>query len=110
MTLQNACFNCHSDHTIYPWYSNITPINYWLSDHINTGKKHFNMSKWNDYDDKVKDEKLGELMTMVEEKEMPLKPYIWLHKESDLTQKQIDDMASWAKIVRLKYMFLETPQ
>lgn len=108
--LENACNDCHSDNTRYPWYNNITPVNYWLADHIEHGTKHFNISKWNDYSDKKKDHKLEELIEMVEEKEMPLDSYTWTHSEAKLTQDQIDAVIDWAKNVRLKYVFLKEPQ
>ncbi|MUU78272.1 heme-binding domain-containing protein [Winogradskyella endarachnes] len=108
--LENACNDCHSDSTKYPWYSNITPVNYWLADHIEHGVKHFNVSKWNDYSDKKKDHKLDELIEMVEEKEMPLESYTWAHSEAKLSQDQIDAVINWAKTVRLKYTFLEEAQ
>jgi len=44
--LKQACFDCHSSATNYPWYNSITPINYWLNSHIKEGQKHFNVSKW----------------------------------------------------------------
>ncbi|NRD24035.1 heme-binding domain-containing protein [Winogradskyella litoriviva] len=108
--LENACNDCHSDNTRYPWYNNITPVNYWLADHVKHGKKHFNISKWNDYSDKKKDHKLDELIEMVEEKEMPLDSYTWTHGEAELSQDQIDAVIAWAKNVRLKYAFLEEAQ
>lgn len=108
--LKTSCFDCHSDHSRYPWYNNITPVNYWLADHVKDGKKHLNMSKWNDYDDKKKDHKLDELIEMVEEKEMPLDSYTWTHEEAKLSQDQIDAVISWAKLERLKYAFLKDPQ
>ncbi len=108
--LTSACIDCHSDSTRYPWYNNITPVNYWISDHIKDGTKHFNVSKWNDYSDKKKDHKLDELIEMVEEKEMPLPSYTWTHGDAKLKQEQIDAVLSWAKTVRLKYVFLKEPQ
>lgn len=105
--LKNTCFDCHSNHTRYPWYDKITPVNYWLAEHIEHGKKHFNVSKWADYSDKKKDHKFDELIEMVEEKEMPLESYTYTHSEADLSQKEIDAVVSWAKNVRLKYIFLK---
>lgn len=105
-----SCIDCHSDSTQYPWYSKITPFNYWMADHINDGKKHFNISKWNDYSDKRKDHKLEELIEMVEAKEMPLESYTWMHSDANLSQNQINAVVSWAKNVRLKYAFLKEPQ
>lgn len=105
--LKNTCFDCHSDHTRYPWYDKITPVNYWLADHIDHGKGHFNVSKWHDYSEKKKDHKLDELIEMVEAKEMPLPSYTWTHGDADLSQKEIDAVVAWAKNVRLKYVFLK---
>ncbi len=110
MILKTTCIDCHSASTRYPWYNNITPVNFWLDEHINDGKKHFNISKWDDYSDKKKDHKLDELIEMVETKEMPLPSYTWTHGEAKLSQEQIDAVASWAKTVRLKYIFLKEPQ
>ena len=47
---------------------------------------------------------------MVEEKEMPLPSYTWTHSDAKLSQVQIDAVLSWAKSVRLKYVFLKEPQ
>jgi mono/diheme cytochrome c family protein len=110
MILETTCVDCHSDSTQYPWYSNITPVNYWLDEHINDGKKHFDMSKWGDYSDKKKDHKLDELAEEVGEKEMPLPSYTWTHGDADLSQDQIDAIVSWVKTTRLKYAFLKEPQ
>ena len=108
--LKNACLDCHSDSTRYPWYNNITPVNYWLADHVKDGKKHFNMSKWSDYSDKKKDHKLDELIEMVEDKEMPLDSYTLTHGEAKLSAAQIESVVAWANTVRLKYVFLKEPQ
>ena len=105
--LASACVDCHSDSTAYPWYNNITPVNYWLDEHITDGKKHFNMSKWNDYSDKKKDHKLDELAEEVGEKEMPLPSYTWTHGDADLSPAQIDAIVSWVKTTRVKYAFLK---
>ncbi len=108
--LETTCIDCHSDSTRYPWYNNITPVNYWLDSHINDGKKHFDMSKWSDYSDKKKDHKLDELAEEVGEKEMPLPSYTWTHGDADLSQEQIDAIVSWVNTTRIKYAFLKEPQ
>ena len=107
--LKEACIDCHSDHTRYPWYNSITPVNYWLADHIKHGKEHFNVSKWSGYSIKKKDHKLEELIEMVEKKEMPLPSYTWTHGDAKLTDEQIKSVVDWAKNVRVKYD-LTTPR
>ncbi len=101
--LTGTCFDCHSDHTRYPWYNNITPMNYWLAEHIDDGKKHFNISKWDDYSTKKKDHKFDELIEMVENGEMPLKSYTYTHPEANLSDEQVASIVTWAKEVRFKY-------
>lgn len=110
MIMKSACFDCHSDHTRYPWYNNITPVNYWLADHVKDGKKHFNVSKWTDYSDKKKDHKLEELAEEVEEGHMPLPSYTWTHSDAKLTKEQIEAVEAWVKTARIKYAFLKDPQ
>ena len=65
--LVNACYDCHSNNTKYPWYNNIAPVNYWLADHVDHGKGHLNFSEWADYSPGKKDHKLDECIEMVEE-------------------------------------------
>lgn len=101
--LQESCFDCHSDVTRYPWYNNITPVNYWLAEHVADGKKHFDVSQWSAYSVKKKDHKLDELIEMVEEKEMPLNSYTWTHTEANLSDAQIAAVINWARGVRASY-------
>ncbi len=108
--LKESCFDCHSSVTRYPWYNSITPVNYWLADHIEHGKKHFNVSKWKGSSIKRKDHKFEELVEMVEEKEMPLPSYTWTHGEAKLTDEQIEAVVTWAKQVRFKYALAPKPE
>jgi hypothetical protein len=108
--LKESCFDCHSSFTNYPWYSKITPVNYWMADHIKHAKGHLDFSKWNSYSIKKKDHKLEELIEMVEEKEMPLPSYTWMHSEAKLTDAQIKSILDWAKQVRLGYSLAPKPE
>lgn len=108
--LKESCFDCHSDVTRYPWYDKITPVNYWLADHVAEGKKEFNISAWDKYSTKKKDHKFEELIEMVENKEMPLRSYTYTHPEADLSTAQIAAVVEWAKKVRFKYSLVPKPQ
>ncbi|MFD1163518.1 heme-binding domain-containing protein [Hwangdonia seohaensis] len=103
LILKESCNDCHSNVTRYPWYNNLTPINYWLADHIEHGKKKFNMSNWEGNSTKRKDHKFEELIEVVEAKDMPLNSYTWTHTEAKLSDEQIKAVVDWAKRVRLKY-------
>ena len=103
LILKKACFDCHSDFTTYPWYNNITPVNYWLADHVRHGKGDLNFSEWDTYNFKKKDHKMEEIMDLVKSKEMPLDSYTWTHAEARLTDEQITAVIAWTKQVRDAY-------
>lgn len=101
--LNTSCFDCHSSKTNYPWYNNITPVNYWLDSHVKDGKKHLDFSKWSSYSLKKKEHKMDELYEEVEKGEMPLNSYTWTHSEANLSQDQIDAIVVWGKKVQADY-------
>ena len=101
--LKTSCFDCHSTNTRYPWYSSITPVNYWLADHVKDGKKHLNFSDWSSYTLKKKEHKMDELHEEVAKGEMPLDSYTWTHGDANLTQAQIDAIVTWGKKAQADY-------
>jgi len=108
--LQESCFDCHTNSSRYPWYNAITPINYWLADHIKHGKKHLNFSNWDGNSVKRKDHKFEEIIEMVEEREMPLPSYTYTHSEAKLSDAQIQAVIEWANQVRLGYALVPRPE
>lgn len=110
LILEEVCLDCHCDVTRYPWYNNITPVNYWLKRHVDAGKKHFNVSNWEGNSVKRKDHKFEELIEMVEDKSMPLKSYTWTHEDAILSDDQIKAVVDWAKKVRLSYDLKDKPE
>ncbi|NDC30124.1 MAG: cytochrome C [Bacteroidetes bacterium] len=94
--LKTSCFDCHSNHTDYPWYSKIQPIGIWLANHIDEGKRELNFSEFNTYKAKRKRHKLEELVKEVKEHEMPLSSYTIIHKNAVLTNEQAQLLINWA--------------
>lgn len=99
--LKFACYDCHSNYTIYPWYTNIQPVGWWLQNHVNGGKKHLNFSEFASYTTKKQKHKLEEIVELVDEKAMPLESYTWMHQEAKLTQEQRTILISWVKEIQL---------
>ena len=108
LVIDNACYDCHSNNTKYPWYDRITPINFWVEDHVSHGKKHLDFSLWDTYSDKKKAHKLEECIEMLEEHEMPLKSYSFMHREARLDKKTSDKLIVWLESLKLKYDLAET--
>ncbi len=99
--LKTNCYDCHSNQTKYPWYAEVAPFSFWLQDDIKHGKKHFNVSEWDSYSAKKKDHKLEEVIEMVEEGEMPLDSYTWLHGKLEKENQKL--LLQWATLARLQY-------
>ena len=98
--LKTSCYDCHSNESNYPWYTNIAPVSWWVKDHINEGREELNFSEWGTYDAKRKDHKLEECAEEVEEGEMPLAPYTITHGDAELSESQKELMEEWFNSVR----------
>ena len=97
--LHNACNDCHSNYTTYPWYAEIQPTAWWLANHIKEGKKHLNFSEFTSRPIWWQNHKLEETIEMVKEKEMPIPSYTWLglHKGAKLTDAERQILIDWAQ-------------
>lgn len=102
--LRSACYDCHSNETVYPWYSGVAPISWLVLHDIKEGRGELNFSEWTSYDLERKHHKLEELIEEVEEGEMPMKIYTVMHRAADLTEEQKNEVISWARseMARLK--------
>ena len=100
--LKASCYDCHSNHTNYPWYSKINPVGWWLNHHIEEGKAEINFSDVSGLDKKELDHKLEEVAEEVQEGHMPLPSYLWLHTDAKLTQQQVAQVLLWVKQERRK--------
>lgn len=100
--IKASCYDCHSGHSTYNWYSEVMPIG-WIIDHdIKDGLEHFNFDSLFAYSPKKRDHKLEELIEEVEHKEMPLSIYTIIHKEAKLNDQQIIQIVAWARGLRNK--------
>lgn len=95
--IRNACYDCHSNTTKYPWYSNVAPISWWLKHHIDEGREELNFSEWTDYNLKKQLHKLEECWEMIEEGEMPLESYLITHDEAELSAEEKELLIEWFK-------------
>ena len=95
--LKKACYDCHSNETVWPWYSNVAPVSWLVARDVNEGRKHLNFSVWESYEQKRKDKKLEEIGEEVSEGEMPMAIYVPLHPEAKLSDAEKKLLVDWAK-------------
>ncbi|MBS1765637.1 MAG: heme-binding domain-containing protein [Bacteroidetes bacterium] len=95
--LRTSCYDCHSNNTVYPWYSNVQPVALWLDDHIRDGKKHLNFDEFNSYSTEKKQKKFKEITEEIEEGEMPMTSYTLIHQNAKLSATDKKLLVDWAK-------------
>ena len=95
--LDRSCRDCHSSDTSWPWYTNITPVNWWLMDHVKEGRRELNYSNWTTFSLKRKTRKFKEICDEVTEGKMPPKNYLWIHTDAKLSDADRETLCLWAK-------------
>jgi hypothetical protein len=98
--LKTSCYDCHSNNTHYPWYSNFQPVAWWLADHVKEGKGELNFSEFASYRIGKQYRKLEKMNSEVKEGEMPLESYTFIHGDAKLNPAQKEKLMSWASEIR----------
>ena len=98
--LKTSCYDCHSNHTVYPWYVNINPVGLWLKNHIDDGKEAINFSDLSGFTKKKLDHRFGDIAETIEKREMPLSSYTFIHRYAILDSGQINILKSWVDSAR----------
>jgi len=94
--LKRACYDCHSNETIWPWYSRVAPVSWLLAWDVGEGREELNFSTWNRYSQKKRDKIIKEIRKEVEEGEMPPWFYLPLHPDARLSDSDHSVLRAWA--------------
>ncbi|MGE5249473.1 MAG: heme-binding domain-containing protein [Bacteroidota bacterium] len=78
---RRACFDCHSNQTRWPWYSNIAPVSWLIYHDVSEGRQHINFSDW----DRAVPQHVDEFRKVFEKNSMPPASYLLLHPEARLS-------------------------
>ncbi|MBL7901466.1 MAG: heme-binding domain-containing protein [Bacteroidia bacterium] len=98
--IKASCYDCHSNTSVYPWYTNVAPVSWWIKHHIKEGRKHLNFSEWGNYTAKKADHKLEECVEMIQEGEMPMSSYTLIHRETKLSEEESLMLVNWFSSLR----------
>ena len=91
---KKACYDCHSNEVVIPWYQAVAPMSFKIKHHVDLGRKWLNFSEWENYTQEEKDKKLKGIFRTVYAA-MPLASYVWLHPEAKLTKDEIKMIRDW---------------
>ena len=93
--LKKSCYDCHSNETVWPWYSYVAPVSWLVADDVHEGRKHLNFSNWQNIEVRKVSKAKQEIWEMVSEGEMPLSKYVLLHPEAKLSEKDKQIIKDW---------------
>ncbi len=94
--LRRSCYDCHSNETRWPWYSAVAPMAFGVVDHVTEGRAEMNFSEWGAYPPKKRTALLEKMCEEVREGKMPLKQYLWLHRDATLSEADWKSVCDWS--------------
>jgi hypothetical protein len=95
--LDRSCKDCHSSKTEWPWYSHVSPVSWYLKNHIDEGRQALSFSEWGTYAQRKREVKLHEICEQVETGQMPLSSYLLLHPAAKLSDDDRRVLCEWTK-------------
>ncbi len=95
--LRASCYDCHSNETVWPWYSKIAPVSFLVAGDVKEGRKHLNFSEWDKYEAGKREKILEEIVEEIEKEAMPLTSYTFTHPNAKLDPYRINLIKDWIK-------------
>ncbi len=95
-----SCNDCHSNRTVWPWYSNVAPVSWLVISDVNSGRRKLNFSEWSSYQSEKSGKLLDEICKEVKEGEMPPATYTPMHSSASLTTADQEEVCRWTATTR----------
>jgi hypothetical protein len=83
-----ACFDCHSNQTVWPWYTNIAPVSWLAQSDVSSGRSTLNFSEWN-----RPQESAGDAAAVARDGSMPPWQYKIIHPKARLSSAETAELA-----------------
>jgi hypothetical protein len=95
-----SCKDCHSDETVWPWYSRIAPASWLLVNHVRDGREKMNLSEWGAMDSDAAKDVLIEVCRQIKKGNMPVPSYTWIHRSAVLSPADVTTLCTWSNATR----------
>jgi hypothetical protein len=93
--LDRSCRDCHTNKTVWPWYTKLAPVSWWLADHVNEGRQNLNLSEWGKLPKDRQDRKLRQMCDEILDGAMPLPSYLPMHSAAKLSDQDKKMLCGW---------------
>lgn len=94
--LRRSCYDCHSNQTVWPWYSRVAPVSWLVVRDVNEGRAELNFSAWDQLSRDKQAKAMRESWKEVTEDEMPTWYYVILHPEARLSPADKSVLQTWS--------------
>ena len=94
--LRRACYDCHSNETVWPWYSQVAPVSWLLHRDVVEGRRHLNFSEWDRVPAQKRGRRMHEIGEQVQEGEMPPWFYLPMHHAAKLSDADKALLERWS--------------
>lgn len=94
--VRRACGDCHSNSTVWPWYSGVAPVSWLVTDDVKDGRAHLNFSEWGFFSPDMANKRLQEVCSEVKAGEMPPWYYLLMHPEARISDKDVQVLCNLA--------------
>jgi hypothetical protein len=100
--LERSCADCHSNKTVWPWYTNVAPVSWFIAQHVEQARKDLNFSEWGTYEQRRQAKKLQEMCDLATDGSMPLSSYTPLHAGSKPSAEDVKALCVWTEAERTR--------
>jgi hypothetical protein len=100
--LKRSCMDCHSNGTVWPWYSYVAPMSWMVERDVRRGRDEMNLSEWNQHNFTQQEKLLADIASAVGNHEMPPPQYTLIHRDAKLSSADTDLLYGWARVERRK--------
>jgi hypothetical protein len=96
--LQRSCYDCHSNATVWPWYSHVAPISWYVAHDVNSARSHVNFQDWEAQESPAEGkEHLGLTCKLARNGNMPPADYRFIHKGTELSPADVNTICAWSQ-------------
>jgi hypothetical protein len=94
--LEKSCYDCHSNETIWPWYSYVAPVSWLVASDVSEARQVFSFSDWGSMSPEKQARIAEAAWDEVEKGDMPLSQYLLMHSDAKLTDADKAILHDWA--------------
>ena len=78
-----ACYDCHSNQTVWPWYAKMAPVSWLIQNDVEDGRRKLNFSEW----DRPQREARA-VTRRIQRGSMPPWYYVMMHSQAKLSDAE----------------------